>query len=104
MKKAIFGLKKKIWFLDWNYTFFHVSGHSVPPDPPKVTTEDDHSSLHKIEIISPRKSGRKRKKIINENSADDDPILDVDFVPPVDDDEEEEKKILVEEKPKKRGK
>ena len=25
-KNAIFGLKKKIGFLDWNYTFFHVSG------------------------------------------------------------------------------
>ena len=30
MKNAIFGLKKKTWFLDWNYTFFHVSGHSDP--------------------------------------------------------------------------
>ena len=26
MKNAIFGLKKKTGFLDWNYTFFHVSG------------------------------------------------------------------------------
>ena len=26
-KNAIFGLKKKTGFLDWNYTFFHVSGH-----------------------------------------------------------------------------
>ena len=27
-KNAIFGLKKKTGFLDGNYTFFHVSGHS----------------------------------------------------------------------------
>ena len=26
MKNATFGLKKK---QDWNYTFFHVSGHSA---------------------------------------------------------------------------
>ena len=26
MKSAIFGLKKKTGFLDWNYTFFHLSG------------------------------------------------------------------------------
>ena len=77
---------------------------SIPVTTPKVTA-DYHSSLHKIEI-STRKSGRKRKKIVNENtSGDDDSILNEDFVPPVDDEEkEEEKKILVEEKPKKRGK
>lgn len=76
---------------------------SIPVTTPKVTA-DYHSSLHKIEI-STRKSGRKRKKIVNENtSGDDDSILNEDFVPPVDDEEkEEEKKILVEEKPKKRG-
>ena len=72
---------------------------------PKVPDAEDHSSLHKIEI-SPRKSGRKRKKIVNEMSTendDDQPILDVDFVPPVNDEEEKEENILAEEKPKKRG-
>ena len=71
---------------------------------PKVPDAEDHSSLHKIEI-SPRKSGRKRKKIVNEMSTenDDQPILDADFVPTVNDEEEKEENILAEEKPKKRG-
>ena len=33
---AIFGLEKKTGFLDWNYTFFHVSGHVSQESPQKI--------------------------------------------------------------------
>ena len=44
MKNAIFRLKKKTIFLDSNYTFFHVSGHSAPPSSTTSTTSAEAGS------------------------------------------------------------